>query len=216
MLMTLLWAGFLGVNKKGKADAELQRLFDDVVRLPHLLKDYLSVDFSRTTPTQHLLDVAPLWQAQYSIEASTPTAQEAQLLGIAPRGLEHVFFSDSGSTAVEVAIKMAVGAWHNRGHPRRGSSRSSTPITATCSARCQSASGLFNATYERCCSTYRIRFPRGVGTTRSEALERLLKSQPNHLLIVRPARAARAGCACRRRSLPTLRALPPPRCSHRR
>jgi GntR family histidine utilization transcriptional repressor len=26
--------------------------------------------------------VAPLWEAQYTIEASTPTAQEAELLGI--------------------------------------------------------------------------------------------------------------------------------------
>lgn len=31
----------------------------------------------------------------------------------------HTFLSDSGSTAVEVAIKMAVGAWHHRGQPQR-------------------------------------------------------------------------------------------------
>ena len=36
------------------------------------------------------------------------------LVGIAPPGLPHVFFSDSGSTAVEVALKMALGHWHNR------------------------------------------------------------------------------------------------------
>ena len=40
------------------------------------------------------------------------------LLQIAPGAPEHVFLSDSGSTAVEVAIKMAVGCWHNRGRPR--------------------------------------------------------------------------------------------------
>jgi adenosylmethionine-8-amino-7-oxononanoate aminotransferase len=40
-----------------------------------------------------------------------------KLLGLVP-GTRFAFFSDSGSTAVEVAIKMAVGAWHNRGHPR--------------------------------------------------------------------------------------------------
>ena len=34
-------------------------------------------------------------------------------------GLDYVFFSDSGSTSVEVAIKMAFGYWHNRGEPRR-------------------------------------------------------------------------------------------------
>jgi adenosylmethionine-8-amino-7-oxononanoate aminotransferase len=42
----------------------------------------------------------------------------AKLLAKTPASLTHVFFSDTGSTAVEVAIKMAVGAWHNRGKPR--------------------------------------------------------------------------------------------------
>jgi GntR family histidine utilization transcriptional repressor len=50
---------------------------------PDCAPDYLDVDFSSITPTQYLLGVAPLWQAQYSIEAAAPTAQEAQLLGIA-------------------------------------------------------------------------------------------------------------------------------------
>ena len=49
---------------------------------PASAPDYLNIDFTQITPTQHLLDVAPLWQAQYSIEASTATAQEATLLGI--------------------------------------------------------------------------------------------------------------------------------------
>jgi len=44
--------------------------------------DYLSVDFTRTTPTHYLLEVAPVWEAQYSIEASLPSAQEARLLHI--------------------------------------------------------------------------------------------------------------------------------------
>ncbi len=36
------------------------------------------------------------------------------LIGIVPAGLEHVFFSDSGSVAVEVAMKMALQYWHSR------------------------------------------------------------------------------------------------------
>ena len=50
---------------------------------PACAPDYLDVDFTQMTPTQHLLDVAPLWEAQVAIEASLPTAQEARLLGIA-------------------------------------------------------------------------------------------------------------------------------------
>lgn len=40
------------------------------------------------------------------------------LIELAPAGLEHVFYSDSGSTAVEVALKMALGYFHNRGEKR--------------------------------------------------------------------------------------------------
>ena len=46
-------------------------------------------------------------------------AVAAELLKFAPKGLDYVFFSDSGSTSVEVALKMALGYWHNTGKPRR-------------------------------------------------------------------------------------------------
>ena len=52
---------------------------------PACAPDYLQADFTRTTPTQYLLEVAPLWKAQYTIEASAPTAEEARLLGIDAR-----------------------------------------------------------------------------------------------------------------------------------
>jgi adenosylmethionine-8-amino-7-oxononanoate aminotransferase len=43
-----------------------------------------------------------------------------RLAGImAPSGLDRVFFSDSGSVAVEVALKMALQYWRNRGIPGR-------------------------------------------------------------------------------------------------
>ena len=38
-----------------------------------------------------------------------------QLISITPQSLQYVYFSDSGSVAVEVAIKMAVQYWHNQG-----------------------------------------------------------------------------------------------------
>ena len=43
----------------------------------------------------------------------------ARLAGLLPAGLERVFFSDDGSTAVEVALKIALQSWRNRGQPGR-------------------------------------------------------------------------------------------------
>ena len=45
-------------------------------------------------------------------------ALAAGLLELLPAPLKYVFFSDSGSTSVEVALKMALGYWRNRGEPR--------------------------------------------------------------------------------------------------
>jgi adenosylmethionine-8-amino-7-oxononanoate aminotransferase len=41
------------------------------------------------------------------------------LVAVAPAGLEHVFFSDNGSTSVEVALKMALQYWAQNGRPER-------------------------------------------------------------------------------------------------
>lgn len=41
-----------------------------------------------------------------------------RLVEIAPEGLEHVFFSDDGATAVEVALKMAFQYWRQCDHPQ--------------------------------------------------------------------------------------------------
>ena len=42
-----------------------------------------------------------------------------RLAALAPGGLERVFFSESGSVSVEIAMKMAVQVWLNRGQPDR-------------------------------------------------------------------------------------------------
>jgi len=41
-----------------------------------------------------------------------------RLVEVMPPGLNRVFYSDNGSTAVEAAIKMAVQYWRNRGEPQ--------------------------------------------------------------------------------------------------
>jgi len=42
-----------------------------------------------------------------------------KLIEIAPKGLTRVFYSDNGSTAVEVALKMAYQYWQLAGHPAK-------------------------------------------------------------------------------------------------
>ncbi|PBB58569.1 MULTISPECIES: adenosylmethionine--8-amino-7-oxononanoate transaminase [Mesorhizobium] len=71
------------------------------------------------------------------------------LVGLAPTGLDWVFYSDSGSTAVEVALKMALGYFRNIGAPRwrivvmEHSYHGDTIGTMSVGAR-----GVFNAAYE--------------------------------------------------------------------
>jgi adenosylmethionine-8-amino-7-oxononanoate aminotransferase len=55
--------------------------------------------------------------AGFTHEPGARLAEE--LVAHAPRGLERVFFSDDGSTAVEVAVKIALQYWKNRGENRR-------------------------------------------------------------------------------------------------
>jgi adenosylmethionine-8-amino-7-oxononanoate aminotransferase len=54
--------------------------------------------------------------AGWTHEPAEEVARE--LLAIMPPELTRVFFSDSGSTSVEVALKMALGFWRNRGEAR--------------------------------------------------------------------------------------------------
>lgn len=52
--------------------------------------------------------------------AHEPAALLAEeLSAVAPRGLDHVFYSDDGSTAVEVALKLALQYWNQNGRPER-------------------------------------------------------------------------------------------------
>ncbi len=52
-------------------------------------------------------------------EFTHPQAERLANRLAAKAGLERVFFSDNGSTAVEVALKIAIQWWHNQGEPRQ-------------------------------------------------------------------------------------------------
>ena len=70
------------------------------------------------------------------------------LTAIMPPALTRLFFSDSGSTSVEVALKMALGYWANRGSPRhRILVMEHSYHGDTIGAMSVGARGTFNASY---------------------------------------------------------------------
>lgn len=113
----------------------------------------------------------------------------ARLVEIAPEGLGHVFFSDSGSTAVEVALKMALGYWRNIGSPRsrivalEHGYHGDTIGTMSAGER-----GVFNAAYEPLLfDVGRLPFPHAGQEQRTlDALEAACKAEPVAALIVEP------------------------------
>ena len=116
-----------------------------------------------------------------------PAEDVAQgLLDIVPPGLAHVFYSDSGSTSVEVALKMALGFWKNKGSARgriialEHAYHGDTVGTMSAGAR-----GVYNAAYEPLLfDVTRIPFPKARGCDTLAALEEAAKDAA--ALIVEP------------------------------
>lgn len=85
--------------------------------------------------------------SEYSHEPAINLAKE--LIALAPPGLEYVFYSDSGSTAVEVALKMACGFFKHIGSPRsRVVVMEHSYHGDTIGAMSLGERSVFNATYE--------------------------------------------------------------------
>jgi len=105
---------------------------------------------------------------------------------IMPADLTRVFFSDSGSTSVEVALKMALGYWLHRGEPRHrllvmaGSYHGDTIGTMSVGAR-----GAFNAAYEPLLfDVETLPFPApGAEQATLDALEAACRSGPAALIV---------------------------------
>ncbi|MEJ5977795.1 adenosylmethionine--8-amino-7-oxononanoate transaminase [Novosphingobium sp. PS1R-30] len=111
------------------------------------------------------------------------------LIALMPEPLAHVFFSDSGSTAVEVALKMALGFWHNRGEARHRilvmehSYHGDTIGTMSVGAR-----GVFNRAYEKLLfDVGTVPFP-AAGTEQAtlDALDQACRTQDIAAFIVEP------------------------------
>lgn len=119
-----------------------------------------------------------------------------KLINLAPPGLAHVFYSDSGSTAVEVALKMALGYWRNIGEPR-------TRIAAlengyhgdTIGTMSAGARGVFNASYEPLLfDVVRIPFPHpGCEQETLDALDAAAREAPLAAFIAEPLIAGAGG-----------------------
>lgn len=116
------------------------------------------------------------------------------LIEITGGGLPHVFYSDSGSTAVEVALKMALGYWLNSGEPRhrivtlQNSYHGDTIGTMSVGAR-----GVYNRAYMPLLfEVETIPFPENDGHNSLQALERICAGKPA-ALIVEPLVAGAGG-----------------------
>ena len=138
--------------------------------------------------------------AEYTHEPAEQLA--AKLLTLAPEGLEHVFFSDSGSTSIEVALKAAMGFWRHTGEARHRivvmehSYHGDTIGTMSVGAR-----GPFTDAYEPLLfDVERIPFPAlGHEDATLDAFEGVCRRGDVAALLVEPLCSVPAGCSCIRR-----------------
>ena len=108
-----------------------------------------------------------------------------RLIALFGHRLPHVFYSDSGSTSVEVALKMALGFWLNRGEPRHRilamehGYHGDTIGTMSVGAR-----GVFNRAYTPLLfDVGTIPFPAGDGANALQALEAACRDKPAALIV---------------------------------
>ena len=128
--------------------------------------------------------------------SNTPAIELArQLVKIAPRGLRKVFYSDNGSTAVEIAIKMAYQYWQNMGlkkkihfvhlnHSYHGDTLGSVSVGGI---------DLFHKVYRKL--IFKTISLKGHGWRAVEELEKLLERRGNSIaaLVVEPLVQGAAG-----------------------
>ncbi|MGZ3298032.1 MAG: adenosylmethionine--8-amino-7-oxononanoate transaminase [Asticcacaulis sp.] len=112
-----------------------------------------------------------------------------RLIALTDPTLTRVFFSDSGSTAVEVALKMALGYFLHNGKPRSGIAAFDHAYHGeTFGTMSVGGRSVFNAAYEPMLfDVHRLPFPeKGREHLTVEAFERLAKAGDLAALIVEP------------------------------
>jgi adenosylmethionine-8-amino-7-oxononanoate aminotransferase len=107
------------------------------------------------------------------------------LIEIMPPALAHVFYSDSGSTSVEVALKMALGFWLNQGEPRhRILTLEHGYHGDTIGGMSVGARGVYNQAYTPLLfDVGMLPFPIGDGCNTLDALEAACRDRPAALIV---------------------------------
>ena len=110
----------------------------------------------------------------------------ASLARVAPNGLTRVFYTDDGSTAVEVAVKMALQYWENRGEQRRLVAALEHAYHGdTFGAMSVSARSVFSAPFDRLLfDVARLPDPSDGGAATLAALDALLDARGRELAAV--------------------------------
>ncbi len=115
-----------------------------------------------------------------------PAEQLARtLVRLAPEPLDYCFFSDSGSTSVEVALKMALGYWRNPREPRhRIIVMEHSYHGDTIGAMSIGARGVFNQAYSPLLfEVDTVPFPVGNGQVTLDALTALCRQKPAAFIV---------------------------------
>lgn len=117
------------------------------------------------------------------------------LIAIAPKGLTKVFYSDNGSTAVEVALKMAYQYWQNNGHSKKRTlvHLNNSYHGDTLGSVSVGGIDLFHKVYRNL--IFKTHGLKTTGWEAAEEFERLLKTRPSSIaaIVVEPLIQGAAG-----------------------